>query len=304
MYGQAAQVHPEQQPLRTNGPAAPCAAELRPPPVTVAPRWARIEVGTALPSTSTHRRREPEASVLYQIVARHLETFLARMATDETRPGLPGFVVAELRAFLACGQLSRGFCRVRCGACGDELLVAFACQRRGFCPSCAARRMSDLAAHLNHRVLPDVPVRQWVLTVPFPLRFPLAYDPDLCREVKGLFIRAVLGWSRRRAERMGIRAGRTGAVVATHRCDSALRLAPHFHAIVMDGVFTGLRLGEQPRFHAIDPPTDEDVAHLVRTIRSRVHTLLRRNGRLSDQGELRHAGTAGAREPPPDAADI
>jgi hypothetical protein len=116
--------------------------------------------------------------------------------------------------------------------------------------------MSDLAAHLVDRVLPDVAVRQWVLTVPFALRFPLAYDPDLCREVKGLFIRAVMGWTRRRAQRFGIPDGRTGAVVATHRCDAALRLAPHFHAIVLDGVFTDLN-GEQPRFHLIDPPTDQ-----------------------------------------------
>jgi len=93
------------------------------------------------------------------------------------------------------------------------------------------------------------------LSCPFALRFPLAYAPDLCREVKGLFIRAVMGWTRRRAERLGISDGGTGAVVATHRCDSALRLGPHFHAIVLDGVFTGE--GEQPRFHLIDPPIDQ-----------------------------------------------
>ena len=39
--------------------------------------------------------------------------------------------------------------------------------RRGFCPSCGGRRMADTAAHLVHRVLPRVPVRQWVLTLHF-----------------------------------------------------------------------------------------------------------------------------------------
>jgi hypothetical protein len=250
------------------------------------PRQHGSGVEGTLRTAGTYRRREPETSVLYQVVAQHLEKFLARAQADASRPGLPWFVVRELRAFLDCGQHSRGFCRVKCSTCGDELLVAFACKRRSFCPSCCARRMSDLAAHLTDRVLPDVPVRQWVLTVPFPLRYPLAYDPDLCREVKGLFIRAVLGWTRRRAERAGNTFGRTGAVVATHRCDSALRLAPHFHAIVLDGVFSGLRLDQQPCFHAIDPPTEEDVARLVRTVRDRVLTLFRRRGRLSDEGEL------------------
>jgi hypothetical protein len=40
--------------------------------------------------------------------------------------------------------------------------------------------MSDAAAHLVDRVLPEVPVRQWVLSLPYPLRFGLAYDRQLC----------------------------------------------------------------------------------------------------------------------------
>jgi hypothetical protein len=47
-------------------------------------------------------------------------------------------------------------------------------------------------------VLPAVPVRQWVLTVPHRLRYRLAFDHALCRAVLGVFIRAVLAWYRRR----------------------------------------------------------------------------------------------------------
>jgi hypothetical protein len=113
-----------------------------------------------------YARREPENSVLYRVLAEHLEGFLSRVDADPGRAGLPRFVVRELRAYLECGQLSRGFCRVRCTSCGEEILVAFSCKRRGFCPSCCGRRMSDLAAHLVDRVLPEVPIRQWVLSVP------------------------------------------------------------------------------------------------------------------------------------------
>ena len=42
---------------------------------------------------------------------------------------------------------------------------------RGFCPSCGGRRMADTAAHLVDRVLPEVPMRQWVLTLTYPLRY-------------------------------------------------------------------------------------------------------------------------------------
>jgi hypothetical protein len=37
------------------------------------------------------------------------------------------------------------FLRLRCGDCGHDKLVAFSCKRRGFCPSCGARRMAQTA---------------------------------------------------------------------------------------------------------------------------------------------------------------
>jgi hypothetical protein len=62
-------------------------------------------VGTLAP---IRVRREPETTVLYQVLAAHLATFVARTAADERRAGLPGFVVRELRAFLRCGILAHG----------------------------------------------------------------------------------------------------------------------------------------------------------------------------------------------------
>jgi len=110
-----------------------------------------------------------------------LETFLARAERAE-RP-VPRFVERELRAYLRCGLLAHGFVRLRCSACGECRLVAFSCKGRGFCPSCVGRRMADTAAHLVDRVLPPVPVRQWVVSLPHPLRYRLAYDSALCGEV-------------------------------------------------------------------------------------------------------------------------
>ncbi|TXH87062.1 transposase zinc-binding domain-containing protein [Thauera aminoaromatica] len=48
-------------------------------------------------------------------------------------------------------------------------MLAINCKRRGFCPSCGARRMSQTATHLVEHVIPHVPVRQWVLSLPIPL---------------------------------------------------------------------------------------------------------------------------------------
>ena len=66
---------------------------------------------------------------------------------------------------------------VRCNACDDELVVGFSGKRRGICPWCTARRMAA-TAHLVDRVLPAASYRQWVLSVPKPLRLRLARDPE------------------------------------------------------------------------------------------------------------------------------
>ena len=59
----------------------------------------------------------------------------------------------EFEAYLKCGRLEHGFLRVRCEDCHAEKRVAFSCKRRGFCPSCGARRMTDSAALLSDEVL-------------------------------------------------------------------------------------------------------------------------------------------------------
>jgi hypothetical protein len=85
-------------------------------------------------------------------------------------------------------------------------------------------------------VLGDLPIRQWVLTLPHRLRYTLAYDHRLCRAVLAVFVRAVLGFERRRARARGIE-GRGGAVTAIQRCGSALNTNTHFHTLVAEGAF-------------------------------------------------------------------
>lgn len=124
------------------------------------------------------------------VLREHLETFLAhcREADDA---GLPRYVEEELRAASRCADLSEGFARVRCRMCGHESLVGLSCQTRLACASCATRRMESLSAHLVDRVLPDVALRQWTLSLPFPLRPMLAADASLLGAVHRLFVACV-----------------------------------------------------------------------------------------------------------------
>lgn len=115
------------------------------------------EPNPAIPSPADdppapYERRRPEETTLYQVVQDHLDTFLAQIE-QETGAGLPQFVKDEFEAFLECGILAHGFLRLRCGDCAHEKLVAFSCTRRGFCPSCGARRMAETAAHLVELVV-------------------------------------------------------------------------------------------------------------------------------------------------------
>src|SRR6266849_2476521 len=226
------------------------------------------------PVASRYRRREPELTLLHSTVRAHWKTFLAEVEErGEAGASLPRFVVGEFERYLACGILAHGFARVRCAACGDELLVALSCKGRGFCPSCTTRRMHDTAAHLVDRVIPHVPVRQWVLSLPRWARFLLARDPRLITRTLDIALRAIFAHQRLRARRAGALAPRVGAVTFVQRFGGALNLNVHFHCVIPDGVF--VRESGSVRFIELAPPSDDDVMAVLRRAVARLERLLR-----------------------------
>ncbi len=86
-----------------------------------------------------YERHRPEQTTLYRLVQQHVGSFIAHTEAS-TGSELPRFIKDEFDAFLECGILAHGFLRLRCAACGHDKLLAFSCKRRGFCPSCGARR--------------------------------------------------------------------------------------------------------------------------------------------------------------------
>jgi len=140
--------------------------------------------------------------------------------------------------------------------------------------------MAETAMHLVDEVLPAVPLRQWVLSFPYSVRFHLAYDAKLCAAVRRIFVRALLAWHAARAERAGIARGHSGAVVVAQRFGSALNLNLHFHALVLDGVYASADPCTRPVFHPAEAPSDADVAEVVALLHRRVLRYLARSGRL------------------------
>jgi hypothetical protein len=137
--------------------------------------------------------------------------------------------------------------------------------------------MTESAARLVDHVLPHVPIRRWVLSLPYRLRYLLAWNHELCRAVLGVYARALLALQRQRARQRGIRDGHSGCVTVIQRFGGGLNLNVHFHTLVFDGVFTGAA-GEALRFQPAPPPTDEEIGVVLATIATRVRRLLRRRG--------------------------
>ena len=106
-----------------------------------------------------YARHRLEQTLLYQSVEAHDPAFLAELAARAST--LAAYVQREFEDDLTCGRLEHRFLRVRCSDCHAERLVAFSCKRRGFCPSCGARRMAESAALVVDEIFPQLPIRQW-----------------------------------------------------------------------------------------------------------------------------------------------
>ena len=89
-------------------------------------------------------RHRPEQTLLYQLVEEYYPAFEAQWAVEGRV--LPDYVCQEFDEYLKCVRIEHGFLRVQCETCHAGHLVAFSCKRRGFCPSCGARRMAESAA--------------------------------------------------------------------------------------------------------------------------------------------------------------
>jgi len=220
------------------------------------------------------------------------------MAEADEVEYLPPWIEHEFRSYLTCGILAFGFARARCTDCRQERLVAFSCKGRCVCPSCTNRRMAEVAAHLSDSVVPVVPMRQWVLSVPKRLRPQLMRDSKLAGAVLRILLRAV-----RRELRRSVRGplpgeARLGAVSFLHRFGSALNPHPHFHLAVTDGLFVREQEADDGslRFRPAADLDAERAQALTPTLQRRILRLYVRRGLLTEadaENMLTWRGTGG-----------
>jgi len=240
-----------------------------------------------------YRRRSPADTPLYRAVQSHLETFLALCGDDWQEERISPHAERELRAYLECGILAYGFARARCGECGHDFLVAFSCKGRAVCPSCNARRMAETAAHLVDHVLPPLPVRQWVLSLPKRLGYHLQRDREALNSALRIFIDEIERHLRAQSPGAGPDA-RAGAVAFIHRFGSSLNLHTHFHVCVIDGVLEPDSWGGV-RFYAADELDATDAEAVQARVRRRILRAFVRRGILDkddrrDMEQWSHGG--------------
>jgi len=227
---------------------------------------------------------QPWDRALYQVVRDNVAT-LYRASEEGFSAPLPKFVRAELDGLLGCGVLGRGFAHLQCKDCGKAHLVAFRCGGRGFCPTCCGRRMAEKSANLTEFVLPEAPLRQWVLTVPHGLRAAVAYDRHLLPQLYRIFYSSIQRFYQHRMAEQGHHGGRTGSVTAIQRSSSDLRLNPHLHGVWLDGVYVQ-GVDGQLSWSPLPALSDRDVQEVLQAVIARLLTWLRREGRLTDDDAL------------------
>ncbi len=139
--------------------------------------------------------------------------------------------------------------------------------------------MAEGAALLVDEVLPREPMRQWVLSVPFALRYLFATDPVVMGQVLGIVTRAIANHLIKAAGCHHATA-QTGAVTLIQRFGSALNLNLniHFHILFLDGVY--VTTGDRLTFRRVPPPTLAALEAIVRVISERVVRALERQGLL------------------------
>ena len=141
--------------------------------------------------------------------------------------------------------------------------------------------MSQKAAHLVDHVIPHVPVRQWVLLLPIPLRVLLAVQFELVTPVLQV-VQRVIARHLLDAARLKADEGHGGAVTLIQRFGSAGNLNIHLHCLVLDGVY---RCGADgvPDFIEAGAPTDDELHALLQTVIARLMKMLTRRGVLIEE---------------------
>ena len=166
--------------------------------------------------------------------------------------------------------------------------------------------MAQMAAHLVEEVIPWVPTRQWVVSVPVPLRYWMAPSRELTATVHTIIRRTIGQYYVNHAVKQGATRAtvQPGSVTFLQRFGGVINLNVHVHVLFLEGVYEDRTAqGLTPRFRSQEPPTDAEIAAVLHTISRRVIRQLRKRGYLeADTEDVVPTGYDPVREDDPELA--
>lgn len=183
-----------------------------------------------------YRARNPKKSPLWQCANRHYDQFEEAYPEQyQPRYGRLRPIIPEVvHKFLDCGNLERGFARIRCDHCEHEYLLAFSCKSRWFCPSCHQKNVQTTGRFILDHVLAAVPHRHYVLAIPRMLRPYFQRHRHLLKRLCALAHESLTEYLR---AALDCPKAVPGIIMTLHTFGEYLDFHPHIHALVADGLF-------------------------------------------------------------------
>lgn len=149
--------------------------------------------------------------------------------------------------------------------------------------------MTERAIYLTASVLPFVPMRHWVLSVPFELRYWMAADDKILKKVNQILCQEINNYLRKKARKLGRKWGETGIISFLQRAGSAVNLNLHFHLLALDGIYSLDDAGEAI-FTRVSGIKNDEISRVLSAVSRRVLKYLRHVGRLPAEGEEVYIG--------------
>lgn len=144
--------------------------------------------------------------------------------------------------------------------------------------------MSERSIHLIEKVLPWVPMRQWVLSIPFELRYWMAADPALLKRVNRIVIQEIDNAIRRKMRDLGFASGEGGQVSFLQRAGGSVNMNLHWHILAIDGFYT-VDDKNSLCFHRIPELKNQELEKVLTRVSKRVIKHLRKIGKLAGVDE-------------------
>lgn len=207
--------------------------------------------------------RFPQGGVLHGLVADKFPAYHER----RLRANRPVSMLADVNAFLDCGNIKRSKAVLECFQCRVRREIPLSCKRRSFCEACSVRRQRDRSKFLHQHVLGETPVRLWTTTFAYPFRTWLGSDPAAITSVLGAVYQRIARYIKltiKRAHKLStVNIVYPGSVTVIQRAGTDIDANLHFHSLFTNGAFVRLAEGAELTFLEIPSPTEDDIADIA-----------------------------------------